>query len=92
MIKIESRKEGNESVQTEVTFFEETLWLTEKQIAALFGRDRTVVGRHIKTIFRSGELEEKSNVQKMHIAHSDKPIVNGDGSHFVPNTQCHETR
>jgi preprotein translocase subunit SecB len=56
--------------QTEVMLQGETLWLTEKQIAALFDRDRTVIGRHIKSVFKTGELEEKSNVQKMHIANS----------------------
>jgi prophage maintenance system killer protein len=61
--------------QTEVMLQGETLWLTEQQIAALFDRDRTVIGRHIKSVFKTGELEEKSNVQKMHIANSDKPVA-----------------
>ena len=32
------------------------------------------VKRHINNIFKEGELEEKSNVQKMHFANSDKPV------------------
>ena len=40
----------------------------------MFERDRTVISRHIKTIFEEFELEEKSNVQKMHVANSDKPV------------------
>jgi len=63
------------SIQTEVRMEAETLWLTEQQIAAVFERDRTVIGRHIKNIIKTGELDEKSNVQKMHIAHSDKPVA-----------------
>ena len=63
------------TVQTEVRMEAETLWLTEQQIAAVFERDRTVIGRHIKNIIKTGELDEKSNVQKMHIAHSDKPVA-----------------
>jgi len=63
------------TVQTEVRLEAETLWLTEQQIAAVFERDRTVIGRHIKNVFKSGELDEASNVQKMHIAHSDKPVA-----------------
>ena len=43
-------------------------------MAKLFGKDRTVITRHINNIFKDGELEEKSNVQKMHIANSDKPV------------------
>lgn len=52
----------------------ETVWATQAQIAELFGIDRTVATRHIGNIFKSGEVEEKSNVQKMHIASSDKPV------------------
>lgn len=63
------------TIQTEVRMEAETLWLTEQQIAAVFERDRTVIGRHIKNIIKTGELDEKSNVQKMHIAHSDKPVA-----------------
>ena len=62
------------SVQTEVRIESNTLQLTEKQIAAVFERGRTVIGRHIKNIIKTGELLEEGNVQKMHIANSDKPI------------------
>ncbi|MCF8054003.1 MAG: virulence protein RhuM/Fic/DOC family protein [Deltaproteobacteria bacterium] len=62
------------SITTEVRMEAETLWLSEQQIAMVFERDRTVIGRHIKNIIQTGELEEKSNVQKMHIANSDKQV------------------
>ena len=52
----------------------ETVWLTQAQMVILFGRDQSVISRHIKNIFREEELEEKSNMQNMHIANSDKPI------------------
>ena len=52
----------------------ETVWLTRKQMAELFDRDLSVIGRHIRNIFEEGELMEESNVQKMHIANSDKPV------------------
>jgi prophage maintenance system killer protein len=60
--------------ELEVKLEKETVWLTQKQISFLFGTDRTVISRHLHNIFKSGELEEKSNVQKMHIPNSDKPI------------------
>jgi hypothetical protein len=41
----------------------------------LFERDQSVISRHIKNIFNEGELEAESNMQKMHIANSDKPVV-----------------
>ncbi|NOQ67874.1 cell filamentation protein Fic [Patescibacteria group bacterium] len=58
----------------EVKFAEGTVWLSQKMIAKLFDVDRTVITKHLKNIFESGELDEKSNVQKMHFSHSDKPI------------------
>lgn len=58
----------------EVRLAEETVWLTQKQIARLFASERSVITKHIKNIFDSGELTEKSNVQKMHIAGSDKQV------------------
>ena len=42
----------------EVKMEKETVWLTQSQMAELFGKDRTVVGRHIRNIFKEGELDE----------------------------------
>jgi len=61
-------------VNVEVFLKDETVWLTQKAIGELFGKERSVITRHLKNIFASSELEEKSNVQKMHFSHSDKPI------------------
>ena len=66
---------GNDGkVNVEVFLKDETVWLTQKAIGELFGKERSVITKHLKNIFESGELEEKSNVQKMHFSHSDKPI------------------
>lgn len=62
-------------VRLEVRFERETVWLTQAQMAELFQRDRTVVTRHINNVFEEGELDEESNVQKMHIASADRPIA-----------------
>jgi len=53
----------------------ETLWLTQAQIAQLFGRDRSVITKHIRNIIAEDELDIKSNVQNLHIPHSDKPVA-----------------
>jgi len=53
----------------------ETVWLTQADMAELFDRDRTVIGRHINNAFGEGELDEKSNVHFLHIANSDKPVA-----------------
>lgn len=52
----------------------DSVWLTQAQIMELFGRDRTVITKHINNIFREGELDEKSNVHFLHLANSDKPV------------------
>ena len=49
------------------------MWLTQEQMAKLFDRNIGVIFRHIKNIFIE-ELEEDSNLQKMQIANSDKPV------------------
>ena len=51
------RAEDN-TVQLDVRMENETVWLTQDQMAQLFGRDRTVIGRHIRNIFSEGELDE----------------------------------
>ncbi|MDR0795201.1 MAG: virulence RhuM family protein [Tannerella sp.] len=46
------------SIRLEVMLEDETVWLTQAQMSMLFGRDRTVIGRHIRNIFAEGELQE----------------------------------
>ena len=58
----------------EVRFEEDTVWLTQTQMVDLFGRDRTVITKHINNIFKENELTEKSNVHFLHSAISDKPV------------------
>jgi hypothetical protein len=59
----------------EVRFKEDTVWLSQEQLNQLFKRDQSVISRHIRNIFKEGELDEKSNMQKMHIPNSDKPVA-----------------
>ncbi|HOK59081.1 MAG TPA: RhuM family protein [Methanothrix sp.] len=63
------------TVQLDVRLERETIWLNQKQMALLFDTERSVITKHLRNIFQSGELEEKSNVQKMHIPGSDKPVA-----------------
>ena len=64
----------DKSVKVEIYLKDENLWLTQIRIAELFGVERSVVTKHLKNIFYERELDLKSNVQKMHIAKSDKPV------------------
>ena len=53
-----------EGVQLEVSLENETVWLSLDQMAALFERDKSVVSRHIRNVFKEGELERDSVVAK----------------------------
>jgi len=61
-------------VELKVRLEKETVWLTQVQVALLFDTERSVITKHLRNIFRGGELAEKSNVQFLHIAGSDKPV------------------
>jgi death-on-curing family protein len=75
MSGIEIYKDKENKTQVEVRFQADTVWLTQAQMAGLFERERSVVTKHIKNVFAEDELKEKSNVQIMHIANSDKPVA-----------------
>lgn len=73
--KIEIFKTKDNQTQIEVKFDNETVWITQQQMAELFQRHRTVITRHINKVFTEGELPKKSNVHFLHIANSDKPVT-----------------
>lgn len=55
--------EGAEA-RVEVRLERETVWLSLQQLAELFGRDKSVISRHLKNIFATGELEREAVVAK----------------------------
>ena len=59
----------------EVRMDDNTVWLSQEQLVLLFQRDQSVISRHIRNVFKERELDEKSTMQKMHIANSDKPVA-----------------
>ena len=58
----------------EVRLEQDTIWLSQEQMSQLFGRERSVITKHLRNAFADGELDEDSNVQNLHIAGSDKPV------------------
>ncbi|MFM2111978.1 MAG: hypothetical protein RLZZ271_638 [Pseudomonadota bacterium] len=60
--------------QIEVRLEQDTVWLSQEQMGQLFGRERSVITKHVGNVFADGELEAESNVQILHIAGSDKPV------------------
>ena len=63
-------KAENGKIKVDVLIQDETVWLTQEQMAELFGRDRTVISKNIKNIFVEGELDE--NVVCANFAHTTK--------------------
>lgn len=55
-------------IQLDIRFEGDTLWMTQAQIAELFGKDRSTITKHINNIIEDGELDETTYVQKMHIS------------------------
>lgn len=54
----------NGAIELKGDFDRETVWASLDQIASVFGRDKSVISRHIKNIFETWELEEKVVVAK----------------------------
>ncbi|GHV69668.1 hypothetical protein FACS1894199_18680 [Bacteroidia bacterium] len=70
----------NTAIQLEVLVENETVWLTQDQIALLFGTQRPAITKHLGNIFKSGELEEKEvrsilELTTIHGAIADKTQV-----------------
>jgi len=59
---------ADSQTQIEVCLQDETVWLRQEQMSELFGGERSVITKHIRNVFIEGELDEKSNVQILHIA------------------------
>lgn len=65
----------DKNVVLDVAVQDETVWLSQAQMIELFGRNQSVISRHIKNIFQEREVDEKSNMHFLHIANSDRPVA-----------------
>lgn len=62
--------------RVEVVVGEDTVWLTQAQMADLFERERSVITKHLRNVFEEGELDREGNVQHLHIASGgDRPTA-----------------
>lgn len=60
--------------KVDVTFVDETVWLTQEQMADLFQKSKSTINEHIKNIYSDGELNESSTMRKFGISEfSTKP-------------------
>lgn len=61
-IEIYQSQDGK--TQVSVQFDKETVWLSLQQMADIFGRDKSVISRHLRNIYQEGELEREATVAK----------------------------
>jgi hypothetical protein len=52
------------NIEFQVSFDNETVWLTQEQLVLLFQRDQSVISRHIRNVFHEKELEKKAICKK----------------------------
>lgn len=65
----------NETIQLEVHMKDETVWLTQQQIADLFGVKQPAISKHIANIYKSGELEEEGTYSILeYMGHDGKQL------------------
>ena len=57
-------KTDDETINVEVRFEDETAWLTQDQMATLFGKSKSTINEHIKNVFAEGELVESQVMRK----------------------------
>ena len=82
----------NDTISLEVRLENETVWLTQAQIAELFERDRTVIGKHIKNCYKEGELDQ--NIICANFAHTTLYIArvnNKKSTDLVANATSYDT-
>src|SRR5690554_6221160 len=81
--KIEIYQSNDKQAIVEVQFEQETVWLSQKQMAELFEKDVRTINEHIKTIYRTGELLENSTIRKFRIVRQEgKRQVSREIEHY----------
>lgn len=68
-ILIYQNQDGN--IRIDVRLDEETVWLTQAQMATLFGKDKRTISEHISNVFSESELDENSVVRNFRITAAD---------------------
>ena len=67
--------EKGKDVVLNVDYQNDNFWISQAQMSDIYGTDISGISRHIRNILKSGEVDQKSNLQKMQIANSDRPVT-----------------
>ncbi len=83
MSQIEIYQTANNETQIDVTFEQDTVWLTQAQMVELFESSKANISEHLKSIFNSGELDTVSTVRKFRTVRQEgKRTVSRDVEHY----------
>ena len=76
IIKFLIYKSDNQDIKVDVLLHDENIWLTQEQMAQLFGKAKSTINEHIKNIFKDGELVESEVIQKFGISEFQQKAPN----------------
>lgn len=72
---IEIYQSDDSTIEVRLDGVQDTVWLSQNQLVDLFQRDQSVISRHLRNVFKDGELTRQGNVQKMQHAGAHKPAT-----------------
>lgn len=67
---------AEEGPELQVNFVDETIWLSQTQMAELFGRDRDTISEHIQNVYKTAELSQNSVARKFRVTAKDRKTYN----------------
>jgi hypothetical protein len=88
-ILIYQSKQGD--IKIDVLLENETVWLTQEQMATLFGKGRSIITEHIGNIFKEGELDENVVIRKIRHTTQHVAIAAKSQSLAVPDSYSGDT-
>jgi hypothetical protein len=80
--QIEIYQGSDGQTQIEVKFDQETVWLNQRQIATLFGKDSDTIGLHLRNIFKEQELEENLTTENSSVVQQEFNFLRKQGICF----------
>jgi hypothetical protein len=80
--QIEIYQGSDGQAQIEVKFDQETVWLNQRQIAALFGKDSDTIGLHLRNIFKEQELKENLTTEESSVVQQEVNSLRKQGVCF----------
>ncbi len=81
------QSQNNENISVEVLYNEEDFWLTQKSMSKLFNVAENNITYHLQNIFKTGELEQESVIQKIRVTASDGKNYISDFDELVIETK-----